>query len=339
MATPDDARVSPDVAFLSQASLAGGGTGVAVFDGTNSGGIAGWQGLIGTSLASPMFAATVALANQVRAAAGESTIGENLDPSIYYMGAEYTGRDFKAVNPAAGGGFDPALTTGWGEPVVPAFINDLATLNQTESPNAVPQDVNVNNVQLKMTATEYFGINSPNSSNFTQPDNFPGTSDTLVEIPGQITEVPIFQSGDFGTATSIAPGIIDLTLPAYDTVGNPLFADTGLNPLDTANQFDIGDFNVNLQTGQFSGVTTIDLDDVAEGVDVLESPTAATSVNGTLVEPYGMGLFVQGTVSNNGNNVSGSFYTVVFNQDGTFKPLGVAGSSDVLPDLEGSFSS
>jgi len=343
-ATADSARVGPDVAFLSQPTLQGGAEGISIYDSNQYDGESGWigSGLAGTSLATPMFAATVALGNQVRAADGEAPIGENLNPAIYYMGAEFQGRDFAAVNAAAAGGFDPGLQTGWGEPIVSAFINDLATL----SPPAFtppPQDVDVNNVQLKMTATEYLGINDPTSANFLQPDIFPGTTSTLVEIPGQLNEVPIYESGDFGMATSVGPGIIDLSLPAYDSGGDPLFDQgTGVapaNPLNPGNQFDLGDFNINLATGEFSGVTSIELFDSGTDAYIGESPTAATIVNGTEVEPYGMGLYVEGTVSNNGADVSGDFYTVIFNANGTYTKLNPAGASDILPDLEGSFTS
>jgi len=65
----------------------------------------------------------------------------------------------------------------------------------------------------------------------------------------------------------------------------------------------------------------------------------ATTTNTTAVspDPFGAGLFVTGTISDDGTSVSGSFYTVIFNENGTFQKLGPEGGSLYLPDLEGSF--
>ena len=125
---PVPRRAGPDVAFLADPA-----TGVAIFDTTPdpASGNTGWEQIGGTSLSAPMFAATVALSNQVRAENALPTIGDNLNNAIYQMNQQHPGEDFrdittgKAGNNLAGPGFD--LTTGWGTPVAPAFIGRLAS--------------------------------------------------------------------------------------------------------------------------------------------------------------------------------------------------------------------
>ncbi len=72
-------RAVPDVAFLADPR-----SGVAVFDSSpDATGFTGWQPVGGTSLASPMFAGFVALANEQRAAMGKAPIGAALNTAIY----------------------------------------------------------------------------------------------------------------------------------------------------------------------------------------------------------------------------------------------------------------
>jgi hypothetical protein len=321
------ARVGPDVAFLSAPTLEGGQEGVAIYDNSANDGFNGWLGVIGTSLATPMFAATVALGNEVRAAAGEPVIGENLNNAIYYMNAEFGTRDFTELA-TGGAGFDPALQTGWGTPIVPAFINDLATL---APPSFTPPtlSIDVDDVALHVQATEYYGTNDPTSSLNLPPDAFPGASNTLIEFPGQTNEIFISQSG-IGEAFTIGPNTIALSLGGFDSNDLPMLTGLFANPLDPLNTFDVGDFNVNPITGEFSGVAYVAVDGTAGVVD--EAPNVSTDQ-----APFGSGLYVQGTVNASGTAISGSFYTVVFNADGSYRKLGIADSSSLLPDLEGTF--
>jgi hypothetical protein len=327
-ATLTQARVGPDVAFLAQPTLEGGEEGIAIYDSSPVNGLSGWLGadLAGTSLASPMFAATVALGNQVRAAAGEPVIGGNLNNAIYYMATEFPNRDFTGIG---GDNFTELDQTGWGTPIVPAFINDLASLAPpTFTPP--PLNVDVDDVPLHVQAEEYYGTNDPTSTLNVPPDAFPGASNTLIEFPGQTNEIFISQSG-IGEAFSVGPNTIDLSLGAYDSNDLPMLTSGIANALDPST-FDVGDFNVNPVTGQFSGVAYVTVDGTAGAV--VEEPT--TSSDQAL---FGSGLYVQGTVSANGTQVSGSFYTVIFNADGSYRKLGIADSSTLLPDLEGKFAS
>jgi subtilase family serine protease len=122
-----------------------------------------WYVLGGTSASSPQVAAVVALANEKQAQAGHDPIGA-LNPLLYQIGGSAQGatafRDILPVTqgtaisgmldnngmfvfnadgsvspgPVAGypvlTGFD--LTTGWGSPMVPAFIDDLTAARNAE---------------------------------------------------------------------------------------------------------------------------------------------------------------------------------------------------------------
>jgi subtilase family serine protease len=103
-------RTGPDVAMIADPTY-----GVGVYDTTFTpdvpeGGFGGtgWERVGGTSLSAPMFAATMALANQSRNASPTNMnfIGNNLNNYIYYLG----NYDYELPNTlAAGGFFDPNL--------------------------------------------------------------------------------------------------------------------------------------------------------------------------------------------------------------------------------------
>jgi subtilase family serine protease len=73
-------RSGADVAMLADPLL-----GVSVYDSTTAGGTSGWEEIGGTSLATPMFAAVVALANQQREINGLNTLGVDLNPALYLI--------------------------------------------------------------------------------------------------------------------------------------------------------------------------------------------------------------------------------------------------------------
>jgi len=119
-------RSIPDVSFLADPR-----SGVSVFGSSpDVTGFSGWTVVGGTSLASPMFAAFVALANQKRAQMGKDVIGENLNPAIYNAAnTDYAG-NFTDITTGANGfhtgvGYDNV--TGLGTPktaLVTALAND-----------------------------------------------------------------------------------------------------------------------------------------------------------------------------------------------------------------------
>lgn len=85
---------------------------------------------VGTSLASPLWAAFTALVNQQATAAGRPTVGF-INPAIYAIGksASYTS-DFHDITSGSNGAFGAVtgydLVTGWGSPNGQNFINALA---------------------------------------------------------------------------------------------------------------------------------------------------------------------------------------------------------------------
>jgi len=125
----NDRRAVPDVAFLADPR-----SGVAVFDSSpDATGFSGWQAIGGTSLASPMFAAFVALANQKRASMGKGVIGENLDTAIYQAASDNYAGNFNDITSGSNGyparvGYD--LVTGLGSPK-PGLVTALANTDIT----------------------------------------------------------------------------------------------------------------------------------------------------------------------------------------------------------------
>jgi hypothetical protein len=127
-ASLNDRRAVPDVAFLADPR-----SGVAVYNTSpDAVGSTGWifGGVGGTSLASPMFAGFVALANQKRAQMGKGTIGANLNQAIYNAATDNYAANFNDITIGDNGyrtqvGYD--LVTGWGSPkpgLVTAIAND-----------------------------------------------------------------------------------------------------------------------------------------------------------------------------------------------------------------------
>ena len=94
----------------------------------------------GTSFAAPMWAGYIALVNQQRASAGDSTIGF-INPTIYAenesggaLTAAYT-TDFHDITSGTSGSYSATtgydLVTGWGSPNGTGLINALAPTSQT----------------------------------------------------------------------------------------------------------------------------------------------------------------------------------------------------------------
>ncbi len=120
-----DNRVVPDVSILADPA-----SGVAVFNTTpdvfND---TGWSAIGGTSAGTPMWAALVTLANQLRLAFDSDYIGQDLNRTIYSIGKINPEDNFNDIvtganaNPAIPG-FD--LATGWGTPKAQELIPSLS---------------------------------------------------------------------------------------------------------------------------------------------------------------------------------------------------------------------
>jgi subtilase family serine protease len=122
-------RTVPDLAFDADPE-----SGVDVVDSYDSA-TSPWMVIGGTSLAAPLWAAVVAIADQGRVLAGEATMDGATQtlPAIYALSSA----DFRDVTTgnngfAAGAGYD--LVTGRGTPIVNLVVNDL--VNMTTAPTS-----------------------------------------------------------------------------------------------------------------------------------------------------------------------------------------------------------
>ncbi len=140
-------RTAPDVAFDANPS-----TGVSVYDSYNNGTSTPWEILGGTSVAAPCWAGIIAVADQGRVAAGETTMDSrtNTLPLLYAAPAA----DFHDVTTgnngyAAGAGYD--LVTGRGSPVANLLIPYLVNGNITPPPPTGPTIASLSADSLTVT--------------------------------------------------------------------------------------------------------------------------------------------------------------------------------------------
>ncbi len=121
-------RSIPDVS-----SDANPDTGVAVFDSYNNTSETPWEQVGGTSFSAPIWASLIAIANQERAAVGNTTLnGESQTlPAIYSISTA----DYHDITSGSNGGFSAALgydeVTGLGSPEANVLVNDLGTYGST----------------------------------------------------------------------------------------------------------------------------------------------------------------------------------------------------------------
>jgi hypothetical protein len=116
------ARTVPDVAFDADPN-----SGASIYDTYDDGAASPWDQVGGTSLASPMWAGVIAVADQGRALNGVGSLDGRADtlPKLYTLPSA----DFHDITTgnngyAAGSGYD--LVTGLGTPVVNKLVGDLA---------------------------------------------------------------------------------------------------------------------------------------------------------------------------------------------------------------------
>jgi hypothetical protein len=272
------ARIGPDVAFMSESPDGG----VAIYDSApNPDGNTGWQAVGGTSLATPMFAATVALANQVRAQDGQPVIGGNLNNAIYFVNSnpQLASRDFNPILADATALVTQpnfTLATGWGTPIPANFAADLGTfgLSGTTPPQ---EDENVTISDINLSGTLY-------NSNVTP-------------TAGNAQVVDTIQGNEEGTATSVGPNTININISGEEVAAGQLIPPEQIVPdqnFDTTVDF-------NLATGAFQGVFA--------GTGFLAGET----------------LEIEGNVTNDGQSIGGSIFTVQVAADGTITPVGPAG--------------
>ncbi len=126
-------RTVPDVAMDSDPS-----TGVSVYDSYDQGTSNPWWTGGGTSVAAPLFAGVIAIADQGRALAGEGTLDgpSQTLPMLYKLAGSGAFHDITTGNNgyAAGPGYD--LVTGLGSPIVNVLVPDLVGTPSVTTPIA-----------------------------------------------------------------------------------------------------------------------------------------------------------------------------------------------------------
>jgi Ca2+-binding RTX toxin-like protein len=228
-------RTTPDVSFLADPA-----TGVWVFDTFAMG---GWGNVGGTSLACPMWAGLMAIANQGRALGGYSSLDGRSStlPAIYQL----PGSDFHDITSgnngfAAGPGYD--LVTGRGTPVVDQVVADLsmAPILHTNgnlmirggfgaSADTVTLDTFTQAGATFISVTVTYGTPVPGTgSNLTYTSAFPAASVNSITIsPGGGKDVVNIQSTLVNAPVTVNLG------NGQDTVNIRLSTPSGISSADT----------------------------------------------------------------------------------------------------------
>ena len=128
-------RTTPDVSFVADP-----GTGAWIADSYNLPADNPWEVVGGTSLSAPAWAGLLALVDQGRVAAGESTLSSNggteAQQALYGLSAA----DFNSITSGTNGGYTAAagynMVTGLGTPVANLLVPDLIAYQGTSAPNA-----------------------------------------------------------------------------------------------------------------------------------------------------------------------------------------------------------
>jgi kumamolisin len=177
----------------------------------------------GTSFAAPMWAGYIALVNQQRASAGDSTIGF-IDPTIYAenesggaLTAAYA-TDFHDITSGTSGSYSATtgydLVTGWGSPNGTGLINALAPTSQTPAFTLATSPTSVSVVagssgSSGVTTTVSGGFDSAIALSATgQPTGVTVTfSPTSIAAPGSGTS-----SVGIAVASTVAAGSYTITV-------------------------------------------------------------------------------------------------------------------------------
>jgi hypothetical protein len=263
-------REVPDVSMMAS-------PGVAVYTASpNVAGDTGWADIGGTSLACPLFASAVALANQVRLTNNEPVIGNNLNNAIYNMNLNNLGADF-----GLGGTVGYAVRTGWGAPIVSSFINDLSDFSSAGStPPIYALDANDPSIEATFTVTG--SILNPILGNAAATDTYSGKGgDSIATGPTTFTlQLEGMDSLQNVQALTVACTINELTTGAFTGLltGSGLFTAPTL-PVDESTAIL---FQGNVTNGQNGGVEIKgSLQAVVVNPDGTTTPIGRGGVNGS----------------------------------------------------------
>ncbi len=205
-------RTNPDVAYNADPI-----TGVAVYDTVAYGRQTGWFQVGGTSAGAPQWAALVAIADQGRALAGNSSLdgpGQTM-PAIYQMATTGQSTYFHDITKgnngySAGPGYD--LVTGLGSPIANHIVTALVSVSGSgRSITLAPTSATSSSAPTKLPATH---VNPKDVIN-NLPD--PTTGQTSTTSAAQLSFL-------IGSLTNSTPFILSVpTPPSPVVVNSPAF--------------------------------------------------------------------------------------------------------------------
>jgi large repetitive protein len=256
-------RAVPDVAMDSDPD-----TGAPIYDTYDNTPSTPWATYGGTSLASPMWAAVIAIANQGRAQYGLSTLdGPNGTlPKLYQMAASNF-HDITTGNNgyAAGPGYD--LVTGRGTPIVNQLVNALvgnpptvAGLSPTNGPVSGGASVTIMGTNFIGVTAVNFGLNSAVS--FT------------VNSATQITAISPAGGGIVDVTVVAAGGTSTISNADHYTYNGAVV--TGVNP---NNGFIGGGASVTITGSGFTGATAVSFGANSAATFTVNSDTQITATS------------------------------------------------------------
>ncbi|HEX4128725.1 MAG TPA: choice-of-anchor Q domain-containing protein, partial [Pirellulales bacterium] len=234
------ARSIPDVSFDADPK-----TGVAVYDSWDYGSATPWEQIGGTSLAAPCWAGIIAIANQGRSIAGESTLDGASQTLPYLYSLENSFRDITSGSNgdySAGVGYDEV--TGLGTPIANAVVAGLVAgpTNQPPTVNnldeVIDYSVGSGPTLIAGDAIVVAGANGLASSQLSVSIGSATSSDVLTILAGggvTVNGSQLFYNGTligtFSGGSGTAPLVIQFnasatTAAVQAVVGDVAFSDT-----------------------------------------------------------------------------------------------------------------
>jgi hypothetical protein len=212
-------RATPDVAFDADPD-----TGVAVYDSYNNGTSTPWEILGGTSVAAPAWSGILAVADQGRVIAGESTLDSRTQtlPLLYSApAADY--HDITTGNNgfAAGTGYD--LVTGRGSPqvnlLIPYLVTGVSTV--TTPPVTTPPVTTTGPTLTSISANALTIVEGQPLTLTANGVSDPGASGVAVTFYEESNNIPGLQTGTGGdfAFTAVTNGGTSISLDTTNAIG------------------------------------------------------------------------------------------------------------------------
>jgi kumamolisin len=247
----------------------------------------------GTSFATPMWAAYIALANEQLANAGEATLGF-IDPAIYTigLGSSYD-TDFHDITSGTSGSYSAVtgydLVTGWGSPNGAALINALAPASSTPSFSLSATSVSIlqgSSGSSTVTSTVSDGFDSAVALSVSGlPTGVTGTfSPTSITGSGSstlsLTVASTTAAGSYTITVTGTSSTLTKTTTFTLTVTTPVTGGYSLSVSPTSGYLDRGQSGYAVvtvtATGGFDSAVALSATGIPSGVTGSFSPTSVT---------------------------------------------------------------